>query len=64
MWLFTADVPPRVITLAGAHERAGIYSVQLEAVGYEPWDTAGVRVTEDECHVRTARFTAALEPAP
>jgi hypothetical protein len=61
---FTDDVPPRVATLTGADERAGIYVVQIEADGYLPWDTTGVRVTEDDCHVRTVRFTADLEPVP
>jgi hypothetical protein len=61
---FTDDVPPRVATLAGADERAGIYVVQIEADGYLPWDTTGVRVTEDDCHVRTVHFTADLNPLP
>lgn len=61
---YTTDVPPRVRTLIGADERPGRYVVQIEADGYLPWDTAGVRVSEDDCHVRTATFTAALDPAP
>ena len=61
---FTTDAPPRVTRLMGAQERPGRYVVQVEADGYLPWDTAGVRVEEGECSVRTARFTAALEPAP
>jgi hypothetical protein len=61
---FTEDVPPRVRTLMGAQERAGRYVVQIEADGYLPWDTVGVRVGEDDCHVRTATFTAALDSAP
>jgi hypothetical protein len=64
IWSVTADVPSRVITLAGAGEREGTYSVHLEAEGYEAWDTSGVRVTEGECHVRTARFTAEMNTAP
>jgi hypothetical protein len=48
----------------GAQERAGRYVVQIEADGYLPWDTVGVRVGEDDCHVRTATFTAALDSAP
>jgi hypothetical protein len=64
IWSVTADVPPRVITLVGADEREGIYSVHVEAEGYEAWDTSGVRVTGDDCHVRTARFTAAMSSVP
>jgi hypothetical protein len=62
IWSMTADVPQRVISLAGASERAGTYSIHVEAEGYRAWDTAGVRVTQDECHVRTARFTAEMNP--
>ena len=59
---FTEDVPPRVRTLIGAEERTGRYVVHIEAEGYVPWDTVGVRVGRDDCHVHTARFTAALSP--
>ena len=54
--------PPVPTTLGGADERAGTYAVHLEGAGYEAWDTAGVRVTRDDCHVRTATFTARLTP--
>jgi hypothetical protein len=60
----TADVPPLVTMLIGADERGGRYTAHLEADGYQPWDTAGIRVTEGECHVRTVSFTAAMEPVP
>jgi hypothetical protein len=64
VWGMTADVPQRVTRLAGASERAGTYSVHLEAEGYAPWDTSGVRVTEGDCGVRTARFAAAMISNP
>ena len=60
---YTADVPQRITELYGASERAGRYTVHLEAAGYQLWDTAGVNVAESDCHVRTARFTARLTPA-
>jgi len=60
----TLSIPPLIVTMVGADERAGTYLVQLEAEGYQPWDTSGVVVTGDECHVRTATFTAALDPVP
>jgi hypothetical protein len=60
----TLENPPRVMTLIGADERTGRYVVQVEADGYQAWDTAGIQVTPNECHVRTARFTAALDPVP
>jgi hypothetical protein len=57
------DTDPEVpTTLGGADERAGTYAVHLEGEAYEAWDTAGVRVTRDACHVRTAAFTARLTP--
>jgi hypothetical protein len=60
----TLELPPRVVSLIAAEERTGRYVVLVEADGYQGWDTVGVQVTRDECHVRTARFTAALDPAP
>jgi hypothetical protein len=64
VWGSTAESPPRVVILAAADERRGVYSVQLEAEGYQPWDTAGVQVSRDDCHVHTAMFTANVEPLP
>ena len=46
----TLSIPPLVVTMVGADERAGTYLVQLEAEGYQAWDTSSVRVTRDECH--------------
>lgn len=43
-----------------AYERAGTYVVRVERAGYQPWEQARVRVTADECHVRTVALTAAL----
>ena len=50
--------------LGGADERPGTYSVSLEADGWQPWDTAGIVVRSDGCHVQTASFTAELRPTP
>jgi hypothetical protein len=60
----TVEIPPRVVMMAAAHERRGVYDVFVEAEGYQPWDTAGVAVSRDECHVITESFTAVLSPAP
>jgi hypothetical protein len=60
----TIDDPPRVLTMIGADERAGTYVVQVEAEGYQPWDTSGIRAVRDGCHVQTVTLTAALDPAP
>src|SRR5688572_19226539 len=48
-------------TLVGlAHERPGTYTVDVTATGYATWRQAGVRVTEDECHVRPVTLVARL----
>jgi hypothetical protein len=60
----TAEVPARVVSMIAAPERIGIYAVHIEADGYQPWDTAAVTVGRDECHVRTATFTASLDRVP
>ena len=44
-----------------ARERAGTYAVTVEQAGYRPWSRGGVRVTRDECHVRTAVLAARLQ---
>jgi hypothetical protein len=58
---FSNDVPPRVTTLIG-NVGPGRYDVHLTADGYQSWDTAGVRVSRDDCGIRTTSFTASLQP--
>ena len=50
-------------TAYGPGERPGTYEVRVEHVDYEPFAETGIRVTEDECHVRTREVTARLQPA-
>jgi hypothetical protein len=52
---------PRVSSLAG--ERPGTYRVEVLAPGYVTWVRTNVRVTRDDCHVRTVDLTAELEPS-
>jgi hypothetical protein len=47
--------------LVGAGERAGTYDVMVTAPGYTAWDTAGIVVTADECHVHGVGLTATLQ---
>ncbi len=47
-----------------ASERAGTYRVHVDRPDYRSWDTAGVVVTADACHVRTVRLRANLTPMP
>ena len=44
-----------------ARERAGTYTVTVEQDGYRLWSRGGVRVTRDECHVRTVSLVARLQ---
>ena len=44
-----------------ALEREGTYTVTVEREGYRLWTRTGVRVTADECHVRTVSLTARLQ---
>jgi hypothetical protein len=41
-------------------ERAGVYEVGINRVGYQPWRAAGIRVDKDVCHVIPVRLTARL----
>ncbi len=53
-----------LLSLSGAPERPGVYEVHLTRVGYLPWDTAGVRVRDTECHVEQALVKAYMEQVP
>lgn len=45
----------------GAYERAGRYDITISKPGYQTWQRTNIRVSEDECHVRTVRLDALLE---
>ena len=55
-----AAQPPQV--WRGALERAGRFSLRVTKARYLPWDTTGVVVTRDECHVQTVRLDVRLMP--
>ena len=57
---FLDDPTTSVTTLGGGYERAGTYAVHLEAAGYQAWDTTGVGVFDDGCHLDATSFTARL----
>lgn len=46
-----------------APERAGTYTVTVQQQGYLLWSVSGIRVSRDECHVRTATLRARLQPS-
>lgn len=45
-------------------ERPGVYSATVRREGYAPWDTAGVTVGADQCHVHPKVLIARLQPLP
>jgi hypothetical protein len=59
-WQDTMDVLGN--RLMGAGERAGTYDIAVTAPGYARWDTTGITVTADECHVHGVGLTARLTP--
>lgn len=57
------NVPPHLpLTLIGAVERPGVYTVVVRKSGYRDWIRAGVEVRHDGCHVITVKLEARLEP--
>jgi hypothetical protein len=45
-----------------AGERPGTYAIEVRAPGYQPWDTAGIVATADQCHVHPRRIDVVLLP--
>ena len=58
---FPADYGQPEHPIGLAHERAGIYSVTVTKATYKSWSASGVRVTRDECHVKTVTLNARLQ---
>lgn len=54
------DLPNGAYALA--YETPGTYEVTVEKAGYRLWMRGNVRVTRDECHVKTVSLTALLQP--
>jgi hypothetical protein len=52
------------VSLQGAGERPGTYTVTIVHPGYADWLLADVRVHRDVCHVVTVNLQARLQPAP
>lgn len=51
-----------ITSILGAGERTGVYDIEIEKAGFEPWTTEGVIVNGDECHVTTVKLEAFLVP--
>jgi hypothetical protein len=60
-YLGPADQPTSGV-LSAAGERAGTYSISIRKDGFAPYDTAGIKVTRDVCHVHGVQVTAKLQP--
>ncbi|MBX2992148.1 MAG: carboxypeptidase regulatory-like domain-containing protein [Bacteroidetes bacterium] len=52
------------LTVSGAYERPGIYTIIITKSGYVDWIRPDVVVNKDECHVITVRLEARLERVP
>ena len=48
------------VAVEGAHERPGIYDIQLSLTGYNDWTRSGVEVRSGVCHVETVTISARL----
>lgn len=61
---FSFDASGTAISLSGAAERAGTYTVRIEKPGYTPFERQNVVVTRGICHVDVTTLTADLQPIP
>lgn len=57
----SATYPALVSGWGGVGERAGVYSVTVEATGFAPWRRDGIEVTRGLCHVRPVQLVARLQ---
>jgi hypothetical protein len=55
------ELSESILDFYGAYERAGRYDITVTKPGFETWRRTNVRVSEDECHVRTVTLEALLE---
>jgi hypothetical protein len=55
---------PDALFLLAAGERAGTYDIEVTRDGFEAWDTTGVVVEEDICHVLTEQVPVFLTRLP
>ena len=55
---------PDALFIGAAGERAGTYDIEVARDGFEIWDTTGVVVDEDICHVLTEEVRVFLTRLP
>jgi hypothetical protein len=57
----SANVHLVPLSLAGAEERPGAYTIEVKALGYRDTAVAGITVGRNSCHVNTSRLVIRLE---
>ena len=62
-WTGSPPDSTTAITMAGAYERPGTYTVRITKPGFQAWQQTGVRAREGECGVERERLVASLVPA-
>ena len=60
---FGSDANGALLSLAGAYETPGVFTVRIEKTGYQTWEMQNVRVTKGPCHVKGVLLEADLQPA-
>lgn len=56
------DLAGNLISIGGAQERPGTYTVNIGKTGYQTWVMQNVRVTKGDCHVNRVTLEADLQP--
>jgi hypothetical protein len=55
--------PVDSVSVHGAGERAGTYTITVSRPGYVAWTSPPIKVTADQCHVQPVLVKARLAPA-
>jgi hypothetical protein len=58
----TLRVMPDGLLALGAGERAGVYTLTIRKPGYQVWESIGIRVDRDRCHVHPVVVQAGIQP--
>jgi hypothetical protein len=58
----TLRVMPDGLLALGAGERAGVYTLTIRKPGYQVWESIGIRVDRDRCHVHPVVLQVGIQP--
>jgi len=50
------------LVFQGAQERSGVYTIAVNAPGYQPWTMQNVEVEDGSCHVKPETVDASVLP--